>query len=462
MISKLAAATIVLFATNAYAVDWAADEPGVPIYSNSLLIDAEDFLDISADALTVTGVITDNNIPADLFFSVTLSLNNGASFVQNPAFTLKHDGDDDITFYTYNSSDSSSVVLRGRNGDAATSGDVTYAVDITSLNVVNYDEVELSIFVEVSDEFGTDTYFTGKGPLLKFGDSFEIETDLSVEPPQIDVTQKSLFFYGEDDGDIYEGETSVELGDIDINWTALLDADSTAIDSKATIIKDELLFTVEAENGFSAADQEGDATGFSFDANYFIIDGTIAAAQAEFYWFAGTPAYFEVPEDNQVPIEPTGFLFSLAGEAQPGFHADQFNVRNLPLHPLVKNGSEARLTFALMPGGAFPYFVRITNPSENDGIVTLRLINDRGEKSSPIVLGDIEGIDSDFLAAGASTGLLSIDKIYAATTRDFEHHGGKLRIDVNAEFGKTGQLSGVVLNAFSLGANGISMMTAVD
>ena len=107
-------------------------------------------------------------------------------------------------------------------------------------------------------------------------------------------------------------------------------------------------------------------------------------------------------------------------------------------------------------------FIRVTNPSAIAGPATVTLINDDGDTSEALSLTDC-GADSDELAAGASTGLLNIDTIFAAAEAgDFELGAtDKLRVEVVAEFGTTGTTTGVVAGAFSLSSDGttFNMMT---
>ncbi|OQX03840.1 MAG: hypothetical protein BWK80_54825 [Desulfobacteraceae bacterium IS3] len=145
------------------------------------------------------------------------------------------------------------------------------------------------------------------------------------------------------------------------------------------------------------------------------------------------------------------------------------------LNPVEKNGSFARKTFLLSPsqaGGAGPLrnFVRITNPSTTDGSVFFTVINDVGD-SCMFNLKDVQDIYDapavvEKLKAKASTQFISVDKIYTVAEKKCTFSikpysdasalpkPSKLRLDVNAEFGVTGDWSGVVVDAISPSTDG--------
>ncbi len=143
-------------------------------------------------------------------------------------------------------------------------------------------------------------------------------------------------------------------------------------------------------------------------------------------------------------------------------------LQGVELNELQKNGSFARIPFVLPPtqvGGAGPFrhYVRIVNPSTTDGNVYLTLVNDLGTACT----FDLEQVDdvydnpavNDVLKAGAGTQMISIDALYDAaqvTCAKFSVHEsnppnfpkpGKLRLDVNAEFGETDTPTGVIVNS---------------
>jgi len=141
-----------------------------------------------------------------------------------------------------------------------------------------------------------------------------------------------------------------------------------------------------------------------------------------------------------------------------------------------KNGSFARKTFLLSPSqaggaaGSLRNFVRVTNPSTTDGSVFFTVINDVGD-SCMFNLKDVQDIYDapavvEKLKAKASTQFISVDKIYTVAEKKCTFSikpysdasalpkPSKLRLDVNAEFGVTGDWSGVVVDAISPSTDG--------
>lgn len=118
---------------------------------------------------------------------------------------------------------------------------------------------------------------------------------------------------------------------------------------------------------------------------------------------------------------------------------------------LVENGSSAEKHFVMNPDGSFSNYVRIVNPSTESGTVYLTLINDQGTACQHFEMGNVSGISSSILEAGASTGLINVSEIYnTATSRDssFDIGTGKLRLRAKATFGTTGP--GVVVVSFGI------------
>lgn len=126
--------------------------------------------------------------------------------------------------------------------------------------------------------------------------------------------------------------------------------------------------------------------------------------------------------------------------AQPGYSNASINNTTCTLGGLIKNGSQDRVMFLLTPRtsnpNAFKNFVRITNPSGTTGDVQLILTDDDGVSAS-FALGDISGIPSNTLNAGASTKLINIDDLAAAASiaNSSIDVSEKLRLDVFGEFG---------------------------
>ena len=128
---------------------------------------------------------------------------------------------------------------------------------------------------------------------------------------------------------------------------------------------------------------------------------------------------------------------------------------------LAKNGSTDRVEFALTPNGAYTNYIRITNPSAAAGDVTITVTDDAGTGQT-INLSDISGISSNSISAGASTGLININDIAAATSTIVLT--GKLRLQVDAEFGATSTTldvggTGVYVTALTVSTDGTTFAT---
>jgi hypothetical protein len=104
---------------------------------------------------------------------------------------------------------------------------------------------------------------------------------------------------------------------------------------------------------------------------------------------------------------------------------------------LAKNGDSQTLNLLLTPGGNFKNFVRISNTSSIAGDVTFSLINDSGDTVSGVALSSVSGQTGSSLSGQSSTGLISVDDLYAAAqAKDatFDAGTGKLRMTVSGNF----------------------------
>lgn len=168
------------------------------------------------------------------------------------------------------------------------------------------------------------------------------------------------------------------------------------------------------------------------------------------------------PIDEFVPIGEFKITYGTAT------YTKNDKLQGVELNELQKNGSFARIPFVLPPtqeGGAGPFrhYVRIVNPSTTDGNVYLTLVNDLGAACT-FNLDQVDDVYGNpavnaVLKAGAGTQMISINQIYDAAQiecRDFGVHEsdppnfpkpGKLRLDVNAEFGETDTPTGVIVNS---------------
>jgi hypothetical protein len=143
-------------------------------------------------------------------------------------------------------------------------------------------------------------------------------------------------------------------------------------------------------------------------------------------------------------------------------YTENDKLEDVGLNEVKKNGSFARKTFLLDPDSKFDTLIRITNPSQIEDAVYLTLINDEGE-SCNFNLDQVPDIFnqkiSGDLPAGASTGLIYVKKLFEVAQSQCSGFDvvpndpvnfpkpGKLRLDVEAVFGETGEYTGVVVDA---------------
>jgi hypothetical protein len=125
--------------------------------------------------------------------------------------------------------------------------------------------------------------------------------------------------------------------------------------------------------------------------------------------------------------------------------ATGFTVADVPfnLNSLGNTGQTQILNLTLSPtsdGGVYRNFVRVSNTSSTAGRVFFRLINDAGESSPTVTLGDVTG-GSDIVVAQGSSQQININLIYAAvqavdpTFSIGASPSNKLRTVVTGEFG---------------------------
>lgn len=438
-------------------------------YTTSLNVDATEGLDLLDDAdndaetagtdQDVTGVMNVNATPANTDIRLTVTLDNEATFVGAPTATF---ADNDAEVASEGSiltggAGSSSVVFFGDTGTGGFEAGDTFLVGIEGVNVVNQDDVDIQTDFQIADNFGVTDIRTINDSYITFEDSFDVAAELGeADGKSIDVTANSLFFSGEGEG------TETNVGAVDVTDNGLLGANTAAIEGAE--IAANIDVTVTGANGLAAFTAEAGGSIEFGEENAMAVEGTTATLEdLEFGDIEGDhDVIFNVAGDNTTQISETTVVATLAGEPQSAdFNVDSLN-KSVNLTSLARNGSSARLTFSLTPGGAYPMFIRITNPSAIDGPVTVQLINDDGDSSELLTLTDI-GLSSDDLEAGASTGLISIDDVFAAAeTGGFELGAtNKLRVEVIAEFGTTGENTAVIVGAFSLSTDGntFNMMT---
>jgi len=149
---------------------------------------------------------------------------------------------------------------------------------------------------------------------------------------------------------------------------------------------------------------------------------------------------------------------ALTAQYQPA-QATGFTVSNVNLScgKLEKGGSTEDVVMVLNPASAYLQLMRITNPSATAGKVSITAINDKGV-AGPNTM-EFE------LPAGNSTGMINTQSIIDATgvvvgsgVNDNVNpvtggNANKLRLIVNAEFGKSGTSTGVKVRTYAVSSD---------
>jgi len=175
---------------------------------------------------------------------------------------------------------------------------------------------------------------------------------------------------------------------------------------------------------------------------------------------------FQLDPDGTTDMTPSQYSMTLAQLGTETFDLGgdvDFGVCG----EISYSGSTDRLDFALKPGGVYPNYLRVVNPSSTDGTVIVQVWNDAGDTVT-FDLGDIAGITSNTLNGLSSTPLFTINDVYtAAQAADatFDHNGGKLRVQVRGEFGNDAVDGASAVSSTSRLSDGIiiqSLTTSLD
>ncbi len=442
------------------------------------------------------GTFSKNQIAASTDVRLKLDLGSSARFAATPALSLHMDSaagftqsacantsGTDVTCPTFSifsggTTSDSSVTFDANTGSNVIRAGADFEVDVKNVIVVSQTAVTVDVTVTLADNFGsTEVGKFTSAPYITFAPYLSVSTGTSpastnnTDTNRIDVTQNSLFFSGS------AGDNTTRRGSIDVVASTLgvLGTGSTAV-SGTDVIK-SVTRTVVAANGFSAMNQGTSISGDTIKvgtatATVSTSDATMASVGSAALAATGDVkgnqfVELSVPTNNTVEIAETTLVGKTTAVSQAtATYSAASATGEVTLSALTRNGSSARLTFALTPNGKFPMFVRFTNPSSIAGNVQFWLTNDAGVKSDTLGISVIEGVDSDSLAAGSSTGLLNINDVMAAVQAndtDFALATGsdKLRLNASANFGGDGASSGLVVGAFSISTDGttFNMMT---
>ena len=401
-----------------------------------------------------------------------LAASNTAITAACPAFAVFTGGGTADSAVTFNTTTTGTVVQSGAHFDFNLGG--AGIVIGTSQAAITAD-----VGIQIADNFGPTTLpgFSAE-PVAAFGPVGSLVADPSPEPAtRINAASSSLLFSAA------TNDTAINVGGFRALETTTGEVSLTGTAVGLRDLVANVRPSVIAANGFSAMNQgtaiAGDAitwdnAGADTDCAISTADATLAVCAATYL-----PAITGDAADrndftlsvgggtaNTVRIEETTLVASIASTAaNTAAFSNSTLTGTIPLLSLARNGSSARLSFALTPGGSYPMFIRVTNPSAVAGPVTLTLTNDDGLTSSAINLSDIAGAPAGDLGAGASTALLSIDDVMtavqAADSAFALGAANKLRVDAVAEFGAAGA-TGVILGAFSVSTDGTTFNMLTD
>jgi len=418
--------------------------------------------------IDLTGILNPNDTPASTDVRVTLTLGGGATFTANP--TMGNIADQAGTPVNQpfpilsGGAGTSAVTFTGNSGGGFVAAD-TFTIAVEGIDATGTGAITGQVLIQSADNFGATTLKdTGAKTIYSFSAALAVTFPATPTVDAIDVENDSKRFLSGTTG----STATADSGDIVTTMTARLAANSAALTTINQIVASSI-FTVTGANGLAAFSQTGGSvtvggTATTITGNDAVTGAVAATAVAT----TTSQVLFTVPGTNATIIDETTVNVAVATTAQTGY-SNTTSSQTGALGALARNGSTDRLTFVLTPGGQYANILRITNPSAIAGDVTFTLTNDDGTSSTSVGLGSVAGISSDNLGAGASTPNLSVQALFdAAVAADATFALGagsdKLRIDVIAEFGASGQTTGVIINAFTLSkdANSFGVMNNVN
>jgi len=458
-----------------------------------------------AENFALFGTLTSNNIPANTDVRVTVTLNGGYTFAAAPSLVFVNAAGStanstltyvsaagtataipDAAVFTGGGTADSSVTFNANSGTGEFVGGAHFRMALAAGGLLTggvQSDITADIGIQIADNFGPTTLpgFTAE-PYITWAPTATIAFDSTADEAttSIDVVQDSLFFSGgtrDDEINVGGWQITEFAGTNPIPVSTA----GTAIDTDE--ISERVQGTIVAANGFAAFNQGTSSLGsvvFAGNTNgatseCAISTADLTAAVCASYNPAGAGDANSANDitltvgggtANTVKIDETTLIANVAATAASTSYTTNTITGAIPLVSLARNGSSARLNFALTPGGAYPMFIRVTNPSAVSGPVTLTLINDDGVSSAAFDITTIAGGPSADLAAGASTGLLPIADVFAAAqAADATFELGatnKLRIDAVAEFGGAAATQGVVLSAFNQSTDGANFIMMTD
>jgi hypothetical protein len=512
--AALAGAVVAAASQSAYSIVDLDNTAGVGmLVASETVIDPVAGIDIistGADAFTVVGLMNANTIPINTGLRVTVTLSSGtfagaptlqianttttastgntatcgATGARNancPTFAILTGGGTADSSVTFNTDTAGTIVPFGQN--------FVFDLNAAGLNVADQSPITITVDTQIADNFGSTAIGSISGQYINWGPIATLGADATgaEAAARIDVTANSLAFTGGANADrINVGGYRITEDTTGATGSGTIPVSVTGTAITTANIVGNVRPTINAANGFSTFNQ-GTATGSTGvstargGCTFSTADATIATCGAYAPGAGGEGAGANAVTlrtlagtSNTVQIAETTLTASVIGTAAAAAFSTAGVVGTVDLLPLRRNGSSARLNFALTPGGNFPMFIRVTNPSAIAGPVTLTLTNDDGTTSTAIPITAIAGGPAGDLAAGASTALLDIndvmDAVQAADATFALGASNKLRVNVVAEFGANASITGggtgsasvtqntgetgVILSAFSVSSDG--------
>jgi len=164
-------------------------------YSASLNVDAETGLDIANEGTTlaILGIASPNPIPPDTDFRLTVTLSNEATFIEEPFGGVFDEFVDPEQLPILSGGvASNSVVFFGDSGEEGIGileeiGSL-FIIGMESINLVNRNDVEVSVDFQIADDFGVTDISSYDSPFITFAESFSVSAELeSAGEATIDV-----------------------------------------------------------------------------------------------------------------------------------------------------------------------------------------------------------------------------------------------------------------------------------
>jgi len=404
-----------------------------------------------------TVTIVGANGAANVGCATTAATQTGIACAAPTIFTGGTTADSTVTYNTTTSANN--IVVAGAHALWAVNG----------INVTDQSAISATVSTVIADSFGPTSLPDNSHAVLSFGPMLDLAAEGSGDAGvSIDVAQNSLYFTS---AAAATGDRNYNVGGAIVGTAAAarLGVGSTAID--ANDISPGGQHTITSSNGFGAFNQgtAGAANGISVGGTTAAVstsDATVVAAASAVFGANGDAAgsrdvILTVPTGNTVAIGETTITATVTGVTAGAVYSTSTSSGIVNLLPLARNGSSARLTFSVTPDSPYPMSIRVTNDSAVVGPTTLTLTNDDGDTSAAIDITAITGGPTADLAAGASTGLLSMAAVFEAVqaadaTFALGASSNKLRVTVSS------LTPTIVLNAFSLSSDGTTFSMVTD